>query len=237
MWPFGKSAKQRFEEALADQRLTAVLGLQVEVKDKTAKVTGEVPNERYKDLVRAIGAGINGINDVDVSALKVVESAAGADAMAATAAGEQAAPDPSALAKAALAEVKKQPQLADDPVDVLQKGSTVVLRGAVGSDAERALIRQVVSSVPGVTGVDDSALQVVENAAALNETDEDGDVVYTVKAGDTLSHIALRYYGSAGRSSYMRIAEANGLADPNKIRVGQKLKIPGTPQGPDAALA
>lgn len=107
MWPFGKSAKQRFEEALADQRLTAVLGLQVEVKDKTAKVTGEVPNERYKDLVRAIGAGINGINDVDVSALKVVESAAGADAMAATAAGGQAAPDPSALAKAALAEVKK----------------------------------------------------------------------------------------------------------------------------------
>ena len=48
---------------------------------------------------------------------------------------------------------------------------------------------------------------------------------------------ALRYYGDAGRSSYMKIAEANGLADANKIKVGQKLKIPGTTKGPDAVLA
>jgi nucleoid-associated protein YgaU len=34
----------------------------------------------------------------------------------------------------------------------------------------------------------------------------------------------------------MKIAEANGLADPNKIRVGQRLKIPGTTRGPDAVL-
>src|SRR5690606_8680325 len=60
MWPFGKGAKARLEDALADQRLTAGLGLQVEVERKTAKVSGQVPNERYKDLVRAVASGING---------------------------------------------------------------------------------------------------------------------------------------------------------------------------------
>ena len=60
---------------------------------------------------------------------------------------------------------------------------------------------------------------------------------YVIESGDTLSHIALHYYGSAGRSSYMKIAEANGLADANKIFVGQKLKIPGTTKGPDEVLA
>ncbi len=241
MWPFGKNAKTRLEEALRDQELTSKLDLDVEVEKKVAKVSGEVPNERYRNLIKAIGSGINGISDVDVSGVRVAggESAA-SGTMSGTAAGGasggQAAADPSALAKAALAAIKKEPQLADDPVDVLQKGTTVVLRGAVGSESEHALIKQVVGAVPGVTGVDDSGLNVVQHAAQLNQTDDDGDIVYTVKAGDTLSHIALHYYGSAGRSSYMRIAEANGLADPNKIRVGQQLKIPGTPQGPDAVV-
>ena len=62
-------------------------------------------------------------------------------------------------------------------------------------------------------------------------------MVYTVESGDTLSHIALHYYGSAGKTSYMRIAEANNIDDPNKIQVGQQLKIPGTTAGPDAQVA
>jgi nucleoid-associated protein YgaU len=49
---------------------------------------------------------------------------------------------------------------------------------------------------------------------------------YTVQAGDTLSKIAKQLLGDA--NSYMKIFEANKdqLADPNKIRVGQVLKIP-----------
>ena len=49
---------------------------------------------------------------------------------------------------------------------------------------------------------------------------------YTVKAGDTLSKISKEFYGSA--NEYMRIFEANKdkLSDPNKIQVGQELKIP-----------
>ena len=50
---------------------------------------------------------------------------------------------------------------------------------------------------------------------------------YTVKHGDTLSHISKQYYGDANK--YMRIFDANKdkLKDPDKIQVGQVLTIPG----------
>jgi nucleoid-associated protein YgaU len=50
--------------------------------------------------------------------------------------------------------------------------------------------------------------------------------VYEVVAGDTLSKIAKKYYGDANK--YMKIFDANKdqLKDPDKINVGQKLKIP-----------
>lgn len=55
---------------------------------------------------------------------------------------------------------------------------------------------------------------------------------YTVRKGDTLSAIAADVLGDAGR--YMDIARANNLSDPNRISVGQVLKIPGgtTPSKP-----
>ena len=50
--------------------------------------------------------------------------------------------------------------------------------------------------------------------------------LYIVKPGDTLSKISKQFYGSA--NDYMKIFEANKdqLSDPDKIRVGQELKIP-----------
>ena len=49
---------------------------------------------------------------------------------------------------------------------------------------------------------------------------------YKVQPGDTLSKIAKQFYGNA--NAYMQIFEANKdkLTDPNKIQVGQVLKIP-----------
>jgi hypothetical protein len=50
--------------------------------------------------------------------------------------------------------------------------------------------------------------------------------IYEVVAGDTLSKIAKKFYGDANQ--YQKIFEANKdqLKDPDKIKVGQKLKIP-----------
>jgi len=46
--------------------------------------------------------------------------------------------------------------------------------------------------------------------------------VYTVKSGDTLSGIASKH-----GTTYQKLAAYNGIANPNLIYVGQKIKIPG----------
>ena len=45
-------------------------------------------------------------------------------------------------------------------------------------------------------------------------------VYYTVKAGDTLSGIAAKY-----GTTYQNLAKINGIANPNLIHVGQKIKV------------
>ena len=55
---------------------------------------------------------------------------------------------------------------------------------------------------------------------------EPEEKTYQVQAGDTLSKISQKFYGSA--NDYMKIFEANRdkLTNPDKIQVGQELKIP-----------
>lgn len=62
--------------------------------------------------------------------------------------------------------------------------------------------------------------------AAQVDSESPTERYHLVAAGDTLGHIAQKYYGKA--SQYMKIFEANRdiLDDPNLIKVGQKLKIP-----------
>ena len=50
-----------------------------------------------------------------------------------------------------------------------------------------------------------------------------GETVYTVQKGDTLSKIAAKY-----GTTYQKLASYNGIANPNIINVGQKIKIPGS---------
>lgn len=55
---------------------------------------------------------------------------------------------------------------------------------------------------------------------------------YTVKSGDTLREIALKYYKSYGYTSYIAyqnyLAQINDLDNPNFILIGQVLKLQGT---------
>ena len=69
---------------------------------------------------------------------------------------------------------------------------------------------------PGVTPVSGSS-QTGQGAA---------EKTYTVQKGDTLSEIAKQFYGNG--NLYMKIFEANRdqLKDPDKIQIGQVLKIP-----------
>ncbi|WP_263368000.1 LysM peptidoglycan-binding domain-containing protein [Edaphobacter bradus] len=50
------------------------------------------------------------------------------------------------------------------------------------------------------------------------------DQPYTVKAGDSLSKVSKLFYGNVNK--YNEIARANGISDPNLIRVGQRINVP-----------
>jgi nucleoid-associated protein YgaU len=54
-------------------------------------------------------------------------------------------------------------------------------------------------------------------------------VIYVVKPGDTLSEIALHFYGNGTEPFWRRIYDANRPVigpDPNQIKPGEVLKIP-----------
>lgn len=61
---------------------------------------------------------------------------------------------------------------------------------------------------------------------------EVSEEVYTVKEGDTLSGIASKY-----NTTYQKLAEYNGIANPNLIYPGQKIKIPATKKAESAPEA
>lgn len=63
-----------------------------------------------------------------------------------------------------------------------------------------------------------------EAAADIKVAQSDIYGEYKVVGGDSLSKIAKRFYGDANK--YPMIAQANGIKDPNKIQVGQVIKLP-----------
>jgi nucleoid-associated protein YgaU len=72
----------------------------------------------------------------------------------------------------------------------------------------------------------DPSLPQPQAAAAAAAGGGTADQTYTVKSGDTLSKIAKQFYGNA--NDYNKIFEANKdqLSSPDRINVGQELKIP-----------
>ena len=66
---------------------------------------------------------------------------------------------------------------------------------------------------------DNASSKKAAEPVALNEE-------YTVKEGDTLESIVIRFYGSFDMSKVNAIQEANKMANPNALSIGQKLVIP-----------
>ena len=98
------------------------------------------------------------------------------------------------------------------------------LRGGVASESEHSHVLAAVRSIAGVRDVKDE--MKVGGAAAPARAMAPGGKTYTVKKGDTLSEIAKSQYGKA--SDFTKIFEANRdvLSDPDKIQVGQVLRLP-----------
>ena len=68
-------------------------------------------------------------------------------------------------------------------------------------------------------GYDYNVIQDIVNKK-LGSGNSSSSKTYTVKSGDTLSGIAAKY-----GTTYQEIAKKNGITNPNKIYVGQVLKI------------
>ncbi len=111
---------------------------------------------------------------------------------------------------------------------VLKKGEQVGLRlENLHVQDEKLFIRGAVPSEFGKNQVWDEIKRV---NASFSDITADINVkpggTYTVVSGDSLSKIAKRFYGDA--NLYPKIFDANRdqLSDPDKIRVGQSLKLP-----------
>jgi nucleoid-associated protein YgaU len=74
----------------------------------------------------------------------------------------------------------------------------------------------------GTAGTDDTA-----DAGGAAQTDAEGNQIYVVQPGDTLSTIAETVYGDP--LAFGPIVEANGLTGDNLLQVGDELIIPPNP--------
>lgn len=132
------------------------------------------------------------------------------------------------LRKASIERTIAEMDLAIDGFNATVDGELVTITGT--ADSQQAIEKATLAcgNQHGIAQVD-CQLALSESAApsspeAAPEAAE--AEFYTVKSGDTLGKIAQELLGSA--SSYMKIFEANQpmLEDPNKIYVGQTLRIP-----------
>ncbi len=93
-------------------------------------------------------------------------------------------------------------------------------------DGDKLLLKASVPSPVVANRVWDSIKQVDASYADLHHeiTTTGSSQEYTIASGDNLSKVSKHFYGSPNH--YQKIAEANGIADPDKIRAGQTITIP-----------
>ena len=78
---------------------------------------------------------------------------------------------------------------------------------------------------------DFSNVQSGSSSTAPEEPVDERANTYTVKSGDSLSAIAKRVYGDAGKWQQIYEANRDQIKDPDLIHPGQELKIPGDERG------
>ena len=104
-----------------------------------------------------------------------------------------------------------------------ERDGKLYFKGTVATEAEKNEIWTAIKTIPTWQKDVVADIQVTGGPAAAAPA---AAKTYTVKPGDTLSHIAKEHLGSAG--AYMKIFELNKdqLSDPDKIKAGQVLRLP-----------
>ena len=96
----------------------------------------------------------------------------------------------------------------------------------VSLDGDKLHLKASVPSPVVANRVWDTIKQVDPTYADLHHeiTTTGSTQSYTIQSGDNLSKVSKHFYGDANK--YEKIAQANGIADANKIRAGQTITIP-----------
>ncbi len=115
------------------------------------------------------------------------------------------------------------PVSADAQVYVVQKGDTLASIASMYGVSWRTLADYNQISNPNALLVgQEIRIPGGVDASVAPATLDDSGQLYVVKKGDTLSGIASMY-----DTSWKKLAEYNSLSNPNKLVVGQKIRIPG----------
>jgi len=93
-------------------------------------------------------------------------------------------------------------------------GDKLLLKGTVPSTVVANRVWDVIKSV-------DPTYSDLQHAIT---TTGGADQAYTIQSGDNLSKVSKLFYGSPNK--YQKIAQANNIADPDKIHAGQTITIP-----------
>ena len=103
-----------------------------------------------------------------------------------------------------------------------ERDEKLYFKGTVSTVAQRDEIWTAIKTIPTWERDIVADIQVTGGQAPARMARR----TYTVKAGDTLSHIAKEQLGSS--NAYVKIFELNKdqLADPDNIRPGQVLRLP-----------
>jgi LysM repeat protein len=126
-------------------------------------------------------------------------------------------------------------------LDAVVEGKTVTLTGEADDieakgkamaefnklvETENTFNKIRIAQAPVAAAPTPTAGAVVTGGAPAATAAASAPKVHVVEKGDTLGAIAKKYYGKAG--AYMKIFEANKdiLTDPDKIKPGQRLRIP-----------
>ena len=75
-----------------------------------------------------------------------------------------------------------------------------------------------------------SSITAKKAAINVSPAGEEGilsnNMKYTIKNGDTLETIAVKYYGVASQANVAKIQKANNIQNPHSIQMGQTITIP-----------
>ena len=104
----------------------------------------------------------------------------------------------------------------------------VSIGGQVDSQATKEKVVLLAGNVKGVEQVNDDHLSV--KPAEVEKEPEPEFTFYTIVSGDSLSKIALKYYGAASKWPTLFEANREVIQNPDLIYPGQVIRVPKSPE-------